>query len=105
MKIPKEFKCAGNVITVNMVDKLKDHEYGNWCDATNTIELARSIYIDEDNTVELTEEQITNSFYHELGHCFQFYFDNSCDEAQAQTFANFMCEFMRTANTVENEFS
>lgn len=29
-------------------------------------------------------------------HAFQFYYDNKFDEAQAQVFANFMCEFIET---------
>lgn len=99
MKIPKEFNCAGNTITVQIVNKLKDNEYGNWCDAINTIKIARTISIDEDTKVKLTEAQMMNTFAHELIHCFQFYFDNSCDEAQAQSYANFLCEFVKTSVT------
>ena len=46
--------------------------------------------------VRLTEDQITNTFWHELIHCFQFYFDNSYSEAQSQVYANFMCEYFKS---------
>lgn len=29
-------------------------------------------------------------------HCMQFYFDNNITEAQAQVYANFLCEFLNT---------
>lgn len=33
---------------------------------------------------------------HELTYCMQFYFDNNITEAQAQVYANFLCEFLNT---------
>lgn len=95
MTIPKEFKCAGFTIKVTIVDSLPDNEYGNFCDATNEIKIARTMKV-EDKVVELTKEQLLNTYLHELWHCFQFYFDNSYSEAQAQTYANFMCEYLRS---------
>ena len=39
------------------------------------------------------KEQIKNTFWHELFHAFNYYWDNDEDEALAQVFANFMREF------------
>ena len=89
MQLPSEFKCAGNTIKVQLVEKTYNNNYGNWCDATNTITIAKTI-------VKLTEDQITNTFWHEILHCFQFYFDNSYNEAQSQVYANFLCEYFKS---------
>ena len=95
MKLPSEFKCAGNTIKVKLVEKT-DNSYGNWCDATNTITIAKTIELEDKTIVKLTEDQITNTFLHELIHCFQFYFDNSYNEAQSQVYANFLCEYFKS---------
>ena len=95
MKIPKKFKIANNWITVEIVDSLPNSNYGIYNDAKQIIKLAKTIYID-DEIVELSEEQLLNTFWHEYVHCMQFYFDNSNSEAQAQSFANFLCEFVNT---------
>ena len=99
--IPKQFNCAGFTIKVELEDHLNDNNYGCFCDATNTIKLARTVDVGEFENlgkVTLTEQQIQNTFYHELMHVWQFYFNNQYDEAQAQVFANFMSEFIRKKN-------
>lgn len=94
--IPEKFECAGFTINVKLVDKLSSNVYGNYCDATNTITIAKTVEVADIGIVELSHEQILNTFMHELVHVWQFYFDNHFDEAQAQVFANFMCEYLRT---------
>lgn len=89
--LPKKFKIANQEIKVEICDSLPNGDYGLWDDPTNTIKVAR--YIDD---IELSKEQIYNSFYHELVHAFQFYFDNKYDEAQAQCYANFIREYLTT---------
>ena len=104
MQLPSEFKCAGNTIKVQLVEKTHNNNYGNWCDATNTITIAKTVELEDKTVVRLTEDQITNTFWHELIHCFQFYFDNSYSEAQSQVYANFMCEYFKSI-TSEDEFA
>jgi hypothetical protein len=94
-KIPKKFKIANNWITVNIVDSIQDSKYGTYNDVKQLITIAKTVEID-DEVVQLTEEQILNTFMHELTHCMQFYFDNNITEAQAQVYANFLCEFLNT---------
>lgn len=96
MNIPEKFECAGFVINVKIVDKLSNNEYGSYCDTTNTISIAKTIDVADIGKVELTKQQMLNTFMHELVHVWQFYFDNHYDEAQAQVFANFICEFFKT---------
>ena len=89
--LPSKFKIANHEIIVNIVEHAADEDFGNFDSATNTITVAK--FIDK---VKLTDEQVLNTFYHELIHCFQFYFDNSSSEAQAQCYANFIREFLST---------
>lgn len=93
--IPASFKCAGFTIKIEILDKLPDSIYGDFNDAKNLIRIARTVEVDKE-VVPLTKEQIINTFYHECCHCFQYYYNTDTDEAQAQVFANFMQEFMRT---------
>ena len=94
-KIPKKFKIANNCITVNIVESLSNNEYGTYNDAKQEINIARTVETDEE-VVQLSEAQMLNTFAHELTHCMQFYFDNNTTEAQAQVYANFLCEFLDT---------
>lgn len=64
-KIPKKFKIANNWITVNIVESLSNSEYGTYNDAKQEINIAKTIDTDE-GTVQLTEEQMLNTFMHEL---------------------------------------
>ena len=94
-KIPKKFKIANNWITVNIVESLPNSNYGKYNDVKQEINIAKTVEID-DEVVQLTEEQMCNTFAHEYIHCMQFYFDNNISEAQAQVYANFLCEFLNT---------
>lgn len=94
-KIPKKFKIANNWITVNIVESLPNSNYGIYNDAKQEINIAKTVEID-DEVVQLTEEQMFNTLAHEYVHCMQFYFDNNITEAQAQVYANFLCEFLNT---------
>lgn len=56
------------------------------------VELCQFIDNGDSFGIHLTEEQIKNSFWHEVFHAFQYYYCNKQDESLAQTFANFMRE-------------
>lgn len=95
MEIPKRFKIANTEYEVQVVDKSDDGNYGYHNDIRRKIVVAKSMD-DEGKIVQLTEQQIENTFWHELFHCFQFFYNNKQDEALAQSFANFMCEYRAT---------
>lgn len=42
-KLPDKFKIANQEITVIIEDSLPNNDYGYFCDATNTIKLARTV--------------------------------------------------------------
>lgn len=96
VNLPEKFKIAGQEILVQIEESLPDNDYGYFDDAANIIKLARTVNTEYNGDIRLTNSQIRNTFYHELFHVFQFYFDNEFLEAQAQVYANFMCEFLES---------
>lgn len=91
MNIPKSFKIANQTINIVVEDELSDGEYGYFEDPSCTIKIAKTV-----DGIELSEEQMMNTLYHEIIHAFQFFFNNNYDEAQAQCFSNFLREFEST---------
>lgn len=89
--IPHSFKCGNNIITVEIKDFIGE-SYGRFTDAKNPIELAVKLKVDSEE-VELTKNQVLSSYYHELMHCWDFYYDGSYSEAHAQSMANLMLEY------------
>lgn len=98
IEIPDTVRVAGNEIKIILEDKVPDNNYGYWSDVTNTIHLARTIEEKYAGVVTLTPNQIRNTYYHELMHVFQFYYNNRTDEGQAQVYANFICEYLDSIN-------
>lgn len=71
-KLPNKFKIANQEITVVMEDSLPNNDYGYFCDATNTIKLARTINSEHDGEVILSDEQVRNTFITNYSTCFNF---------------------------------
>ena len=46
MNIPESFHCAGFNIKVEIVDKLPSNNYGEYCDATNTISIGKKVDVE-----------------------------------------------------------
>lgn len=67
-KLPDKFKIANQEITVIIEDSLPNNDYGYFCDATNTIKLARTVKSEYEGNVSMSDEQLRNTFYHELFH-------------------------------------
>lgn len=96
MKLPSEFTINGQVVKVQQVYKLPDPDFGQYSCITDTIKVAMNIEDDDKNIVKLTDEQILNSFYHELIHAFQWHSTGEYDEIQANTIAGYITEFLKT---------
>ena len=69
---------------------------GAFYDAPGVIKIAKTLLVEDFGKVQLTEQQMMNTFCHELVHCFQFFYGDKWSETQAQVYANFMCEFLTT---------
>ena len=98
--IYKTFKIANQKIQTVLLDSLPGGEYGKFNDAKNEILIAKSVVVD-DEVIELTEQQMQNTFFHEVIHAFQFYYNNEFDEAQAQVYANFICEMLESGQILK----
>lgn len=95
--IPKSYKIAGNkTVDIAIVESINDGgSYGDFSDAKSKIRLAKNIKV-EDELIEISDEDILRTYLHELCHSMQFYYNCEYDEAQAQTFSNFMYEYLHT---------
>ena len=98
MRIPQQFQCAGHIIKVELHDSLDDNRYGAFYDAPGVIKIAKTLTVEDYGKVELTEQQMENTFWHEYFHCCQFFAGERMTEQQAQVYANFMTEFNKTQN-------
>lgn len=100
--IPKSFTIANTEINVVQKDYASGKVgsdrayYGEWFDPKNEIDIYSSITLETGEVVHLTEEQKENTFAHELMHCFMFFAGMEQDERLAQTFANFIREYLST---------
>lgn len=97
-RIPRQFYIAYIRHHTELVDNLVDGtKYGDYNDACARIRIAKRICIDNE-WITLTPEQMLNTFWHEYAHALQFYTGKEYTEEDAQVFANFMCEFAKTAS-------
>ena len=99
MKIPKQFCIAGGKkINVKVVDNIDDYStYGNFSAVFSTIKLARKVKCDG-KTVIVNREDLERTFLHELIHCMNYFYNCETDENIAQTFSNFVYEYLKTKN-------
>ena len=98
MNIPQQFQCADHIIKVELHESLNDNRYGAFYDAPGVIKIAKTLNVEDYGKVELTEQQMENTFWHEYFHCCQFFAGEPYSEQQAQVYANFMTEFNKTQN-------
>lgn len=98
--IPQEFKIANQVIKVSQPEFIiEDGEYYfGWFSCTkNEIRVARRIKSGGE-IIDVEDEARKNTFWHEVYHCFNYFWNTETDECLAQSFANFTREFLATAN-------
>lgn len=95
-KLPIEFKIAGQIIKINEIDDCDfDGNFGKFNSAKNEINIYRYIMSDNEK-VKLTDKQIENTYWHEVFHVFNFFWNTETNEDLAQIFSNFMCEYNET---------
>ena len=93
--IPNEFTLAGMNFKVEEKDSLKDEDgvylYGQFDTNKCAIYLANTI-----DGEQVTYQSKLNSFYHELAHVLQYYYDNRLDESFAQSVGNLLMQYNQT---------
>lgn len=96
MRIPKQFTLHGHTINVREVEKMESNSYGEYNDVREKITIAHKVR-DDEGLVELTQEQIEHSFWHEVFHAFQWHSKGEYDEAEAQSYAGLMVELLKSS--------
>lgn len=95
-KVPDSFTVGNQFWRVVYVEHLDDNNFGELHCVKQEIVIARNVW--EDGTlIPLNEEQIKNTFFHELIHCFNWNMNTECDETLAQVFANYFCELISSS--------
>ena len=92
--IPSEFELAGIKFKVIEKESIKDDDtelQGEFDTNQNTIILAKTIYGEE-----VTPKTKINTFYHELAHILQYYYNNELDESFAQSVGNLLMQYNQT---------
>ena len=96
--IPKKFTIAGSEYNVTLVDSSEDDLDGNYGDfsvLTHELRIALKARLEEDD-ISIREDEVLKTYLHELGHCFNYYYNNECSEEFANAFQNFMYEYLHT---------
>lgn len=92
MKIPNSFTIAGGKkINISIEDRLDDNLYGQFSDVDAEIKIAEHVY-----DKEVSDEDMERTFWHEFVHCMNYFYNCECDESLAQTFSNFLYEFIHS---------
>ena len=97
MFIPKQFTINDQVIRVEIVDKLEGSKYGDYNDVKELIRISKTIEIDKE-IINLSEDQILNTFFHEVFHAFQFHSKGEYSESEASSYAGMMVELVKSGN-------
>lgn len=97
MTIPKKFKIGGQWFEVKFQDLIDNGDnFGEFSYCPPYIKLATKYKDEHNNLVDIPENQLENTFKHELMHCWQYMKGSETDETEASTFAAFWCEFDET---------
>ena len=94
--IPLSFHLGGRDWKVTFHETIdKGESCAKWLDTKAEIQIARNI--SDDDAIEPCDDyMMEHSFWHELGHVYQYYSTGNTDDKFAQTFATFMMEFNKT---------
>lgn len=91
MIIPEEITILKHKIKVIHVRTL-DGKFGLFDPVKNEIKIALYV-LSDDEEVALSPTQILHTFWHEVFHVFQWFYEGGFNEGQSQAYAGFMLEF------------
>lgn len=83
-----------------MVDILPNQKFGEYNCITDKIHLATNVKDDDGIIIQLKEEQIENTFWHELLHVFQWHSNGDFSEQESNTYAGYLVEFFKSSGIV-----
>lgn len=90
MIIPKEITIFKHRIKVSFVRTL-DGKFGLFDPVKNEIKIAQYA-LSNDEEVALSPIQTLHTFWHEVFHAFQWFYEGEYNEGQSQIYAGFMLE-------------
>jgi hypothetical protein len=102
MKLPKKFTINTQEIKVKVVDTLSESRYGEYNSINDTIQVAKRIIDGDGIEYVLTEEQILNTFIHELLHAFQWHSKGETSEEESSTYAGYFVEFLKSTKLINS---
>lgn len=97
MRIPEKFTINTQEIKVEIVDTISDGCFGQYNDITDTIKLAKYVKDDDGERIALSEEQILNTFLHEMLHAFQWHSKGETSEVESSTYSGYFIEFIKSS--------
>ena len=100
MKIPEKFTINLQEVKIEIVDTLPDQKFGEYNCITDTIKVAKYVKDDDGTIHPLKEEQMENTFWHELLHAFQWHSKGDFFEEESNTYAGYLLEFFKSSGLI-----
>lgn len=101
MIIPEEITILKHKIKVTLVRTL-DGKFGLFNSVKNEIKIAQYV-LSDDEEVALSPIQILHTFWHEVFHVFQWFYEGEFSEGQSQAYAGFMLEVLDAMNEINKD--
>lgn len=99
MKIPEYFTINTQRVSVVLKDEpSSQRRFGEFNSLTSTITIYTVVRGEDGNITNLSNEQILNTFFHEVFHAWQWYSGHDDSEVEASTYAGYMIEFLRSTS-------
>jgi len=94
--IPKSFTIAGSTYDVIKVNSEKEINcLGDFTSLSHKIRIVSNYLDNEDNSIKkMPKDEYLKTYLHELGHAFNYYYNNGNSEEFANAFANFFYEYL-----------
>ena len=96
--IPKEFVINGSKYYVKLVNSSEndlDGNYGDFSNLTHELRIALNAKLDN-KKIPIRDDEVLKTYLHELGHCFNYYYNSEVSEEFANAFSNFMYDYLHT---------
>ena len=96
--IPKKFTISGSEYDVQLVESSEDDLDGNYGDFScleHKLRIALNAKLDSKN-IKIRDDEVMKTYLHELGHCFNYYYNDETSEEFANAFSNFFYEYLHT---------
>ena len=92
--LPSSFTLARNKVTVDFQEN--GRSFGEFDSFRNKITVFVTCKDDDGETVDLTKEQVINTFWHETAHALQWFYSSEMTEQFAQSFGNLLSDLDST---------